>query len=306
MSLEPRRLIPLARGIAGDARRAAWLGLVDFYRSDDLTYASSIAYYALLSLFPFLLLAASLLGRASTSPTDRGAVLEFVFLYFPGQFEFVRTQLLALREASWSLGLAGTVLTVWAALGVFGAVTTAVNHAWGVERQPNYVKHKLVSFVMLAAAAVVMLAGLFLVSLYGLARASALADAVGRTPWLVSVGEVVWNWAATVIFVVVVGLVLYFVPNTRVRFRDVWVGALATGLLWKAAFTAFSWYVTDLSRFSVHGSIAAVIVFLWWVFVSAVVFIYGVECTAEYARLRARRYGEYGAPARHLPEEPED
>jgi membrane protein len=306
MSLAPIGLVPLVKGVADDARRAAWLGLVDFYRSDDLTYASSIAYYALLSLFPFLLLAASLLGRASASAPDRGAVLEFVFLYFPSQFDFVRTQLLALREASWSLGVAGSLLTVWAALGVFGAVTTAVNHAWGVERQPNYFKHKLVSFVMLLAAALLMVAGLFLVSLHGLARASALADAVGHAPWLVSLGGVVWNWAATAIFVLVVGLVLYFVPNTRVRFRDVWIGALATGLLWKAAFTMFSWYVTDLSRFSIHGSIAAVIVFLWWVFVSAVIFIYGVECTAEYARLRARRYGERAIPARQLPEEPED
>ena len=125
--------------------------------------------------------------------------------------------------------------------------------------------------------------------------------AVGRTPWLVSLGGVVWTWAATAIFVLVVGLVLYFVPNTRVRFRDVWLGALATGLLWKAAFTMFSWYVTDLSRFSIHGSIAAVIVFLWWVFISAVIFIYGVECTAEYARLRARRYGERAAPPGSCP-----
>jgi membrane protein len=218
----------------------------------------------------------------------------------------VQTQLLALREAGWSLNVAGSLLTVWAALGVFGAVTTAVNHAWGVERQPNYFKHKLVSFVMLLAAGLLMLAGLLLVSLHGLARATVFADAVGRAPWLVALGGAAWRWAATVVFVIVVGLVLYFVPNTRVRFRDVWLGALATGLLWKAAFTGFSRYVTDLSRFSIHGSIAAVIVFLWWVFVSAVIFIYGVECTAEYARLRARRHGEEPAPARHLPEEPQD
>ena len=85
MSVAPVGLVPLVKGVADDARRAAWLGLVDFYRSDDLTYASSIAYYALLSLFPFLLLAASLLGRASASAPDRGAVLEFVFLYFPSR-----------------------------------------------------------------------------------------------------------------------------------------------------------------------------------------------------------------------------
>ena len=53
---------------------------------------------------------------------------------------------------------------VWAAMGVFGAVTSAINHAWGVEKQPNYFKHKLISFVMLVAAGVLLMAGLLLVS----------------------------------------------------------------------------------------------------------------------------------------------
>ena len=75
----------------------------------------------------------------------------------------------------------------------------------------------------------------------------------------------------------------------KVRFRDVWVGAVLTGLLWRGALALFSNYVRDLSRFSVHGSIAAVVVFLLWVYVSAVILLYGVEVTAAYARLRRHR-----------------
>jgi membrane protein len=69
----------------------------------------------------------------------------------------------------------------------------------------------------------------------------------------------------------------------------VWVGAVFTGLLWRAAFAGFSWYVRDLSRFSVHGSLAAVVVFLLWVYICAVILLYGVEFTAAYARLRRHR-----------------
>jgi membrane protein len=72
--------------------------------------------------------------------------------------------------------------------------------------------------------------------------------------------------------------------------RDVWIGALVTGLLWKVALAGFSWYVRDMSRFTrVNGSIGAVIVFLAWVYVSAVILLYGVEFTAAYARLRRGR-----------------
>ena len=104
--------------------------------------------------------------------------------------------------------------------------------------------------------------------------------------------------ASTIIFIVLVGLIFYFVPNAAVRFRDVWVGAVLTGLLWRVALAGFSRYVRDLNRFSVHGSIAAVVVFLVWVYISAVILLYGVEVTAAYARLRRRRPEEIpAAPA---------
>ena len=99
----------------------------------------------------------------------------------------------------------------------------------------------------------------------------------------------------TVLFILIVGMVFYFVPNAKVRFRDVWVGAVLTGLLWRAAFAGFSLYVRDQSRFSVHGSVAAVVVFLLWVYISSVIFLYGAEVTASYARLRRHRPDEIPA-----------
>jgi membrane protein len=70
----------------------------------------------------------------------------------------------------------------------------------------------------------------------------------------------------------------------------VWVGAIVTGRVWKAALEGFSWYVRDMSRFTrVNGSIAVVVVFLIWVYTQAVILLYGVEFTAAYAHLRRGR-----------------
>src|SRR5207253_8065023 len=91
-------------------------------------------------------------------------ILSFVLRYFPRQFDFVTTQLDALQQARVRLGIAGSMLMIWAAMGVFGAITSAINHAWGVDRQPSYFKHKLISFVMLVAASLLLLTGLLLVS----------------------------------------------------------------------------------------------------------------------------------------------
>jgi membrane protein len=277
---------------------AVWRGVLGVYNSDDLTFAASIAYYSLLSLFPFFLLLFSILAGITSSDTDREAVQGFVLRYFPRKFEFVDTQLKLMQESGIRLGVAGSVLMVWAAMGVFGAITSAVNHAWGVDKQPSYFKHKMISFLMLVMSSLLLLGALALVSAINVAEANWFAVVASRAPGLQVLQSLAVKWASTIAFIFVVGLIFYFVPNAKVRFRDVWVGAVMTGLLWRAALAGFSWYVRDVSRFSIHGSIAAVVVFLFWVYISAVILLYGVEVTAANARLRRRRPEEIpAAPA---------
>ena len=268
---------------------AVWRGAVGFYSSEDLTFASSIAYYSLLSLFPFFLLAFALLGNAAGNESERQFIFNFVLNYFPRQFQFLTDQLDQFRQSRVQLGIAGSVIMIWAAMGVFGALTSAINHAWGVEKQPSFFKHKLISFVMLLFAGVLLVIGLALVSAANVVGARWFSVVVENVPALLTLRGFALQWATMLIFILVVGLVFYFVPNAQVRFRDVWVGAVLTGLLWRAALAGFSYYVRDFSRFDVHGSIAAVVVFLFWVYICAVILLFGAGVTAANARLRRHR-----------------
>lgn len=278
---------------------AVWRGALGFSDSENLTFAASIAYYSLLSLFPFLLLVMSIIASLTSSEAARTTIHDFVLQYFPRQFPFVTDQLDALQRAQGQLTLAGSLLLIWASMGVFGAITSAINHAWGVERQPSFFKHKLISFVMLVAASVLLLLALLAVTATSISEARWFASVLDRVPALELLGSFAVRWVTTFTFIIVVGLVFYFVPNARVRFRDVWVGAVVTGLLWRAALWGFSFYVRDISRFqSIHGSIAAVVVFLIWIYTSAVILLFGAEVTAAYARLRRHRPEEIpAAPA---------
>jgi membrane protein len=279
-----------AHEIARLTGQSFWKGFLGFYSSDNLTYAASIAYYALLSLFPFFRLAFALLGRAAADPKDRRTVLDFVLQYFPAQFDFITKQLDAFGSHGMTVGIAGTIALVWGALGVFGAISTAVNYAWGVEKQRSFWKHKLFSFVMLLVAGLILLIALLLISASQVVGASWFTGVLARFPGLGILRSFAVRHATTLLFILVVGLIYYFVPNAKVRFRDVWIGAFMTGLLWKGALEGFSWYMRDMTRFTrVNGSIAAVVVFLVWVYVQAVILLYGVEFTAAYARLRRGR-----------------
>jgi membrane protein len=191
-----------------------------------------------------------------------------------------------MAAAPLQLSVAGTLVTLWASMGVFGAITSAVNYAWGVEKSYSFLKHKLVAFLMMAAAGLLAVTALTLVSAAQVVEANWFAGILMRYPELSKLSGLLYNNAVTFIFILVVGLIYYFIPNAQVRLRDVWFGAVLAGVLWRLAFDGFAWYVRDLSRFSVHGSIGAVVVFLIWIYLSAVILLYGVEVTAAYARLR--------------------
>jgi membrane protein len=268
---------------------SAWQAFLNFYHSDDLTYAASMAYYSLLSLFPLLMLSLAVLGWATGDDESRTAVLDFVLRYFPSRFDFITTQLDALRYGDFNLGVAGSIGLVWGGLAIFGMITTAINYAWGVEKTPNFWQHKLISAIMLLISGIILLTALLLVSASKIASGLWLAGLLGHAPGLAFLTSVAVRYATTLLFIGVVVLLYRYVPNeASVSFADVWLGAVVTGLLWRITLEGFSWYVErrigQLAR--INGSISVVVVFLVWVYIQAVIFLYGVEFTAVYARLR--------------------
>jgi membrane protein len=262
-------------------------GVVEFYNSNNLTFASSVAYYSLLSIFPFILLVLSVLSRlAVTEAGNEQRVESLVQRALPRSFEFLSTEIGSMQRASIELTIAGTLLTLWASMGVFGAITDAVNHAWGVEKPYNFFKHKLVAFIMLLVAGLVFAFAVFMMSAARASQESWFGPIYAWFPWIENVTAFASRYAFMAFTVTAIGLIYYFLPNTKVRLRDVWFGAVLAALLWHGALAGFSWYLSAFGRLSVSGTIGAVVAFLVWVYLSAIILLYGVEVTASYARLR--------------------
>ena len=161
--------------------------------------------------------------------------------------------------------------------------------------------HRLVSFLMMLSAGAIFVVALALASVSRIAPTNWLWGVLERNRWFVWLTQVTADYGATALLIGCVALLFYFIPNTKMRFRWVWPGAIITGLLWRGALSAFSWYERDLAAWNViDGSIAAVVIFLLWIYVSAVILLSGVEITAAYARLQAaaRKHPEIaGEPA---------
>ena len=211
--------------------RAAWRGVVEVaFGSDDLTHAAAIAYYALLSFLPFLLLSMSVLGVfASPERGIRGDVLRFVLRYFPAQPDFVASNLDAFSQTRIRLGIGGALGLLWASQGVFGAISTAVNHAWAVEQPRSFWHHRWFSLLMMSTAVMLLFVALLVLSASKASGTPWSAVLFSQMPALQALSG--WGNKLTtfLLFVLIVGLIFYFVPNTTVRLRDVWPGAVLTG-----------------------------------------------------------------------------
>src|SRR5690242_14918185 len=208
------------------AWRATGRGFVAFYNSDNLTFASSIAYYALLSLFPFLLLIFTIISRIAVG--QRGSsgqtLLHIVVRALPSNFEFLSQRVQELAAAPLDVSVLGTVLTLWGSMGVFGAITSAINHAWGVEKNYGFFKHKLVAFVMMLTAGLITVVALLLMGTVSIVQATWFQGVIDRFPQLEGLTGFAYRSAPTPMFVFVVGLIYYYIPNAEVRLRDVWWG----------------------------------------------------------------------------------
>ena len=155
-----------------------------------------------------------MLGSITADDGDRLAVLGFVFRYFPTRLDFVNTQLDAFRQARLQVGVAGGLALIWASLGVFGAITSAVNEAWGVEKRRSFLKHRLVSFLMLVAGGGVMVVALLFVSAVEVAEASWFGVLLGQFQWLQALQSLTFRYSATILLTLAVGL-LYILHSQR-------------------------------------------------------------------------------------------
>jgi membrane protein len=189
------------------SRLAAWRAVMEMYDSEDLTFAASIGYYALLSLFPVLLIIVSILGSVTASDANRLAVMTFVLKYFPRQFDFIIAQLDAFRQTPIRLGVGGALALVWASLGVFNAISSAVNHAWGVEKKRNFWQHRLFSFLMLVVAGLLLMTALLLATAVQVVEARWFATYHWSSPQLTFLRGVTVRYATFLLPSFVFGLI---------------------------------------------------------------------------------------------------
>ena len=267
----------------------------DVFVDKGFTNAAAIAYYALVSIFPLLLLLISTIGfLVNDKSAER--IVGFAWMYLPPRsLDFIRQNIHSIIQKRDSLSVLSVIGLVWSASLMFDAINEAINTAWGVRQPERYLTSKLKSILMMTLLLCFALSSLFITTQGALfARFGSLLFRVPYGEWLWKIGQSAESALVGVAsFVATIGVlaILYsYVPRIKVDWRAVLLGALCAGALWEISKHAFVWYVARVTDYSkVYGSIAAVLVLLIWTHVSALILIWGAELGSEYSRLRQSR-----------------
>jgi membrane protein len=252
-----------------------------FSADDMLVYAAALSYQLFFSLFPFVIFLLALLGILNLTSFFDWLIKQSQTV-LPGQASGLMQNIVSqIRgQAAGSALSLGAILALWSASSAVRMAMHALNVTYDVEDRAVWKKFPL-SILYTALLAVLLIAAAALM-LIGPQLASWIAQQVG----LGSVFATVWTWAripvAVVLLMLVAALVYYLFPNTRQPFRVVTPGAVLAVIVWVLASLGFSWYVSNFASYNAtYGALAAVIVLLFYFFISASILLFGAELNSE-------------------------
>jgi membrane protein len=250
---------------------------------------ASLSYYTLFSLFPLILVILTIIRLLLANSDAAQAVILDALASVTGGFrdDFVKALEAAQATRSPS-GIVGTITLILGASWVFGELVSAFNIIWGLQAPSRggpleFLRSTFFSFALVLAGAFLLLVSMII---------SALVTALGKFMQAMPGGVMVWSIAQFTInlcvLTLIFALLFKYLPQTDVEWRDVWLGAALTALLWSMLQFGISYYIA-LSSYKNYGAVGSTLALVAWVYLSSQVLFFGGEFTVIFAQQRGSR-----------------
>jgi membrane protein len=253
--------------------------------------AKGAAYSAMLSFFPVLTSAATILVQTRAdfvAHTIQNVLSEVVP---PGTEDLVLQRFRVIGERPLGLLIVAGLISLWAASSVIKSLIEGFEAAYRVPRNRDFFHQSGLAIALVLLSLVPLLAASLLIVFGGQVERVVLNwmkvdpflnPFAWAWQWISRVTRYVLAFATTV---TVTASLYYFGPYRRQRWRFVWPGAILATVLWMLATTGFAWYVRNIARYNaMYGSIGAGIALLVWLYLIAAIALIGCEFNAEYER----------------------
>jgi membrane protein len=262
------------------------------------TLGAALAYYTVFSLAPLLVISISIAGLAFGREAAEGQIFDQLRGLL-GE-ESGRAMQVIVQNASQEpkTGVLATIIgfavLLFGASGVFGQLQTSLNAIWGVQPKPGrgilgIIQDRILSFGFILVVGFLLLVSLLLTA--------AISFAGQRFGEMVTGMEALVQLLNTILSLAVITLlfamIFKFLPDAKIAWRDVWIGAFITALLFTIGKFALGFYLGRSGVASSYGAAGSLIVLLLWVYYSSQIVFFGAEFTQVYAN----RFGTHVSPA---------
>jgi len=292
------------------AKRATALKLVkqtlsDWNNDKVPRLGAALAYYALFSIPPLFLLVIASIGLFY-----RGDVTEAILLQLSTLMgaDTARTIIEISQQQSTGegpvAGILGACLLLFGATGVFAELQDAMNTIWGVQPKPgrgfmDILRDRFMSFTMILGIAFLLLISMILTTLVEVVG-STLASGI---PGGKVIGHTLEFGASFAVVTILFALMFKVLPDVKIAWSDVWIGAAATSVLFTIGKLVIGLYLAKGGVATPFGAAGSVVVMIVWVYYSAQILFLGAEFTKVYAHQQGSRFLEVSENAEPVTEE---
>ncbi len=282
--------------------KTAWLilkeSVLQFFADPVLRLSAATAYYAIFSIGPLLVLAvwlaAFVFGKEEVGKEVGRQLESFVG---PKAREMLQSMMGAQMkgDSTWALML-GSIALVFGATAVFTQLQDSLNTIWGVQAKPGnsigrFIRDRVLSLAMVVGIGFLLLVSMVL-STFVSAFSHYIGQAVSLPDWVAPAFEIITSF---LIISLLFALIFKVLPDVKIEWGDVWVGAAGTAVLFSIGKYFLGLYLSHETEASAYGAASVFIVILLYVYYASLILYFGAEFTQVYARhrggqLRPSRY----------------
>jgi membrane protein len=257
---------------------------------------AALAYYTVFSLAPLILVLLAIVGvifRDDPAGAWNKITQQMSYFLDPSTLEVVQNIAQKASEPGKSTiaTIIGVALAIFGASGVFGQLQDALNTIWGVKAKPGggmwgFLRTRFLSFAMVAGVCFLLLVSLTLESL--LKAFSHYVQSI--LPGGITVALAVYLIFDFAVVVLLFAMIFKFLPDVQIQWRDVWIGAVITAILFGIGKWLLGFYLGSGAAGSAYGAASSLITLLLWVYYSSQILLFGAEFTQVYAARAGRAF----------------
>ena len=254
--------------------------LIIRYKEDDLPALSAqITYYLILAFFPFLIF---LINLVSFTPLSNKILIMNLNMFLPNETGALLKNILVqtLQAKSKTLLFVGMVGSLWAASGGISAIMKGLNKVNDIKEDRNYIILNSISLIFTIGIIIMIMFSLLFI-IFGEMIGNFVFGLLGATTLFSIIWSILRYCIPLILMFITFSLIYVYVPNKKIKFKNVIIGTVFTTVGWITTSLLFSVYVNNFSNYGkIYGSLGGVIALIGWLYISTLIILIGAELNA--------------------------